>query len=66
MLQERVQNVAQVWKSAEPRGLPKLRTELGIQGGHEFIGPKSREETSAQRDPEICRNVSLIIQPSTY
>lgn len=50
MPQERFQNVAQVWKSAEPRGLPKLRTELGIQGSHEFIGRKTREETSAQRE----------------
>lgn len=49
MPQERLQNVTQGWKSAEPRGLPKLRTELGILGDHEFTGPRAREETFAQR-----------------
>lgn len=49
MPQERLQNVTQGWKSAEPRGLPKLRTELGTHGDHEFTGPRTREETFAQR-----------------
>ena len=55
MPQERLHNVTQGWKSAEPRGLPKLRTELGIHRDHEFIGPRTSEETFAQR--QIQRTV---------